>query len=89
MYKFPVQAKRDLDQIRDYTLETWGADQAYVYLGRLRYGFESIEADPAVGKDRRELLAGMRSLAPLPASSKNLVTGFRVPRFGQTPQVVL
>lgn len=63
MYKFTVQAKRDLDQIRDYTLETWEADQAYVYLGRLRYGFESIEADPAVGKDRRELLAGMRSLA--------------------------
>lgn len=63
MYKFTVQAKRDLDQIREYTRETWGADQAYEYVGRLRYGFESIEADPGVGKDRRELLPGMRSLA--------------------------
>lgn len=63
VYKFTVQAKRDLDEIRDYTRETWGADQTYVYLGRLRYGIESIEADPGAGKDRRELLAGMRSLA--------------------------
>lgn len=63
MYKFTVQAKLDLDEIRDYTLETWGADQAYLYVGKLRGGFESIDHDPGVGKDRRELLAGMRSLA--------------------------
>lgn len=63
MYKFTVQAKRDLDQIRDYTLENWGVDQAYLYVGKLRDGIESIDHDPGVGKDRRELSTGMRSLA--------------------------
>lgn len=63
MYKFTVQAKRDLDQIRDYTLETSGADQAYLYVGELRGGFESVDHDPGVGKARPDLANGMRSFA--------------------------
>ena len=56
------RARRDLDDIRRYTIETWGRDQWLTcYRGMVR-AFEAIAADPDGGRDRSLFAAGLRSL---------------------------
>lgn len=57
------QARRDLDEIRLYTVETWGADQWLAYYEGLVRTFERIAADPDGGRDRSLFAPGLRSLS--------------------------
>ena len=55
-------ARRDLDDIRRYTLETWGREQWVKYYRVLVSAFEGIMANPDAGRDRSLFAAGMRSV---------------------------
>ncbi|KIC38843.1 plasmid stabilization protein ParE [Ruegeria sp. ANG-R] len=55
-------AQSDLDEIRQYTIETWGRSQWLRYYRGLVVAFERISEDPGIGRDRRLFVAGMRSV---------------------------
>ena len=55
-------AQRDLDEIRHYTIETWGRDQWLIYYRGLVRAFEGIAADPDGGRDRSLFAAGLGSV---------------------------
>jgi toxin ParE1/3/4 len=56
------RARRDLDEIRDWTIATWGREQWQVYYRGLGAAFRRIATDPSCGRPRDMLGAGMRSL---------------------------
>lgn len=56
------RARRDLDDIRRYTIETWGRNQWLTYYRGLVRTFEAIVADPDGGRDRSLFAPGLRSL---------------------------
>ncbi len=55
-------ARRDLEDIRRYTLDTWGREQWAKYYQWLVRAFEGIMANPDRGRDRSLFAAGMRSV---------------------------
>ncbi len=55
-------ARADLEDIRDYTVRTWGRDQWLVYFRQLVTAFERITEDPGIGRDRSLFVPGMRSV---------------------------
>ena len=55
-------AKRDLDEIRTYTVETWGRARWLKYYEGLVQAFEGIAQDPDGGRDRSLFAAGLRSV---------------------------
>lgn len=55
-------ARADLEDIRRYTVETWGRAQWLVYYRKLVQGFEYIAKNPEAGRDRSLFVPGMRSL---------------------------
>ena len=55
-------ARRDLDDIRRYTLETWGAGQWLKYYRGMIVVFEEIMANPESGRDRSLFGPGLRSV---------------------------
>ena len=55
-------ARQDLDEIREYTLRTWGQEQWLKYYGGLVDAFRLIAADPRAGRDRSHFAKGMRSV---------------------------
>ena len=57
------RARRDIQSITDYTVETWGIEQATRYIGGLADMFDTIVDNPGIGRPRKELAEGMRSLA--------------------------
>lgn len=56
------RARRDLDEIRDWTIATWGREQWQVYYRGLGAAFRRIADDPSCGRPRGMLGPGMRSL---------------------------
>lgn len=54
-YRLTPRALADLDDIADYTIEKWGADQLEAYLGALRKRFEWLAANPALGRERDDI----------------------------------
>ena len=54
-------ARQDLDEIRRYTVETWGRGQWLTYYRGMVRAFEAIAADPDGGRDRSLFAAGLRS----------------------------
>ena len=55
-------ARRDLDDIRRYTLATWGRDQWLNYYRGLVRAFEGIAAYPDGGRDRSLFAPDLRSV---------------------------
>ena len=55
-------ALRDLDEIRRYTVKTWGRDQWLTYYRGLVGTFDSIAANPDGGRDRSLFAVGLRSV---------------------------
>ena len=55
-------AQRDLDEIRRYTVDTWGRAQWLKYYRGLVRAFEAISPDPDGGRDRSLFAAGLRSV---------------------------
>ena len=61
--RLSCRARRDLNEIRRYTVETWGREQWLAYYEGLVRTFERIAADPDGGRDRSLFAPGLRSLA--------------------------
>jgi toxin ParE1/3/4 len=56
------RARADLEDIRRYTVDTWGRAQWLVYYRKLVQSFELIAKNPEAGRDRSLFVPGMRSL---------------------------
>ena len=55
-------ARRDLDDLRRYTLEKWDHTQWLTYYRGLVRTFEEITADPECGRNRSLFASGLRSV---------------------------
>lgn len=55
-------AEDDLVDIWQYSFETWGADQADLYLDALNEGIAGLADDPRLGADCSHIRAGYRRL---------------------------
>ena len=60
-YRLTPRAANDLDDIADYTIQSWGEDQASEYLGALIERFESLADNPLSGRERDDVHPGYRS----------------------------
>ena len=56
------RARADLEDVRRYTVDTWGRAQWLLYYRKLVQGFEFITKNPEAGRDRGLFAPGMRSL---------------------------
>lgn len=55
------RARRDLDDIWDYTAERWGEEQAVRYIETLRDAFARLSQAPCLGRRRDDVRDGYRS----------------------------
>ena len=53
-------AQQDLDDILQYTLETWGESQMDVYAEKLNDGFRLLQENPHLGRARNDWFPGCR-----------------------------
>ncbi|SEL56159.1 toxin ParE1/3/4 [Kosakonia sacchari] len=61
-YKLTEEAQRDLREIRDYTIRSFGKQQSRDYLANMRQMLEKIAGMPTMGQKREEELgAGIYS----------------------------
>lgn len=60
-YRLTPRALRDLDQITDHTLATWGERQAEKYLADLDQRLRWLAQNPKVGRLRDDIGEGYRS----------------------------
>lgn len=56
------QAKRDLKDIRAYTLQSWGANQADIYLSKIEDAFYALLENPEIGRERSDIKTGYRGI---------------------------
>jgi toxin ParE1/3/4 len=78
---FTPAALSDLQSIRTYTLQTWGARQEQLYLDSLWAKFETIVAEPAKCRTRNDLFPGCQ----IAAQGRHVIL-FRI--HGNTLQIV-
>ncbi len=57
------KARADLDDIRDYSVDSFGAARAIAYLDTIEQAFRRILVFPEIGAPHPELRPGIRSLA--------------------------
>jgi toxin ParE1/3/4 len=55
-------AQRDIIEIRLYSTEVWGDQQADEIVVRLSAGFESLQSNPQLGKSEDDMRPGLRQL---------------------------
>ena len=55
-------ARQDLDEIRTYTVKTWGRAQWLSYFAGLTKAFEAISRNPEKGRSRDLFHPGLRSV---------------------------
>lgn len=60
--KLTRSARRDLDEIRGFTIERWGREQWLHYFAGLQTAFDKIARDAKCGRPRDALSVGLRSL---------------------------
>jgi toxin ParE1/3/4 len=78
------RARRDLDDIRDWTISTWGRPQWQVYYRGLGSTFRRIANDPSCGRSRDALAVGLRSLV----YEQHLIFFAPVASFGGQPVIL-
>ena len=78
------QARRDLDAIRDWTVDNWGRSQWQAYYRGLGGAFRRITNEPNCGRSRDFLAAGLRSLA----YEKHLIFFAPIAQFGGQPVIL-
>ena len=54
------KARADLEAIWDYTVGTWGREQAKTYLRALNHTFKSVAKKPELGRIYDEVYEGLR-----------------------------
>lgn len=62
-YLLSLEAEADLGDIFDYTSEQFGIDQAASYLSELEAQLIQLTTNPKLGRERKEIRAGLRSIA--------------------------
>ena len=60
--KYSEKAERDIDEILEYTLETWGPEQAQKYLSGLKEKADKLVGFPSLGEETKFDVEGMRKL---------------------------
>ena len=60
-WRLRALARKDLETIRDFSLERWGASQAERYLRDLFACFDELAVNPKLGRSREEVAPGCRS----------------------------
>lgn len=60
-YLLSELARQDIISIRDYTMDTWGEEQASKYLSQLEQRFEWLAENPEAGKNRDDVKKEYRS----------------------------
>lgn len=60
-YRLAPRALKDLDQIADFTLATWGERQAEKHLSDMAKRFDWLGKNPGAGRLREEIGEGYRS----------------------------
>lgn len=78
------QARRDLDEIRDWTVDNWGRSQWQTYYRGLGLAFRRITDDPNCDQPRDLLAAGLRCLA----YEKHLIFFAPIAQFGGRPVIL-
>ena len=58
--EFSGRARRDLDEIRDWTIQTWGAARWQAYYRGIGSALRRIASDPNCGRPQDKLAKGMR-----------------------------
>jgi toxin ParE1/3/4 len=53
-------AEQDLEDILQYTMETWGIAQMDAYAARLQRGLQRLQDNPMLGKPRDDWFPGCR-----------------------------
>jgi toxin ParE1/3/4 len=61
-YRLSVPADDDLDHIIEYTVETFGVDQAIKYAQELHSVFEKLTRQEMIGIERNEIARDQRSI---------------------------
>lgn len=61
-FRFSRRAEADLLGISDYTLRTWGEEQADRYLGQLEECCNRLAENPALGRVCEEIRPGLRRM---------------------------
>lgn len=54
-------ARRQLDDIADYTVDVWGFEQMARYMGKLDDTIDLLRRGPHIGRSRPDLKRGLRS----------------------------
>ncbi|MFT4927677.1 MAG: toxin ParE1/3/4 [Phenylobacterium sp.] len=62
LYKVSIEAQADLLEIAYYTKQQWGVTQKNNYLKAIRSMFDRITANPQLGRERKDLAKGLRSM---------------------------
>ena len=60
-YLLSPSAGQDIVGISEYTLDTWGREQAGRYLSQIEERYEWLAKNPEAGKSRNEVKEGYRS----------------------------
>jgi toxin ParE1/3/4 len=60
--RFTPEAEADLAEIFDYTVRVWSIEQAISYVSDLRAACKQLIRTPRIGRDRRKIRTGLRSL---------------------------
>ena len=55
-------AKDDLRAIAEYTIQTWGNNQADIYLDKIDHALQTIQDNPNIGRVRTDISDRHRSL---------------------------
>jgi len=69
-YRLSNQAKADLNEIADYTIETFGIEQARRYRDGLETCFQTLADKPMVGRSARVVKKLLRLLSSSPVPRK-------------------
>lgn len=59
-YKLSRLASADLEEIAEYTIESFGIEQARRYRDGLKICFDQLANNPALGKRSEQLMRGLR-----------------------------
>ena len=62
LYELSTEADSDLEEVFDYTDREFGIDQAVEYVSSFDIVFELLIKNPELGKIRKDIRKGLRSL---------------------------
>ena len=62
-YTLSKKAKKDLEEIFDYTVETYNLKKAFTYITEIKITISNLLFIPSLGKERLEIKKGLFSIS--------------------------